>query len=144
MQFKELWHHTDFPASFSRKVPGWRRACLQGPDSRLRRPNMNATTKSELPAPARRLVEMMHAVHFGGIEGLSVHDGLPVFDPAPRIVRHIKLGADNAPRAREADFELKAPVRDLFRHLAEVRNGFVRSLEIRHGLPVNMLLEEGC
>lgn len=105
---------------------------------------MNTTTKSALPPSARRLLDMMHAVHFGSIEGLTVRDGLPVFEPAPRLVRHIKLGADNAPRERAADFELKAPVRDLFRHLAEARNGFVRSLEIRHGLPVNMLLEEGC
>ena len=104
---------------------------------------MNTPTKSTLSAPARRLVEMMQAVHFGSIEGLAFRAGQPVFDPAPRIVRHIKLGADSAPRERGADFELKAAVIDLFRHLAETGNGFVRSLEIRNGLPVNMLLEEG-
>jgi len=103
---------------------------------------MNATTKSTLPAPARRLVETMQTVHFGTIEGLAIRDGQPLFDPAPVIVRHIKLGSADAPRERGVDFDLKAPVIDLFRHFAEAGDALVRSLEIRHGLPVSVLLEE--
>lgn len=100
-------------------------------------------TKNALAPAARQLVEEMQRINFGRVEHLAFRDGLPVFEPAPRVVLDIKLGSENGAR-READlpdFELKAEVVDLFRHLAVLGDGLVESLEIRGGLPCRMQVE---
>jgi len=86
----------------------------------------------------------MQRINFGRIEGLSVRRGQPVLDPPPRVVREIKFGGENGPRpeATKQDFELKALVRDLFAHLEAMGNGVVRCIEIKHGLPFRMTVEE--
>ena len=55
-------------------------------------------TKSSLSEPQRQLIELMQRLNFGRIEALHVQDGEPMFDPAPRIVQKVKIGADNGPR----------------------------------------------
>lgn len=102
-----------------------------------------APMKSVLAPAARRLVEEMQRINFGRVEKLAFRDGLPVFDPAPRVVLDIKLGNDNGGRRERdlPDFELKAEVVDLFRHMAALGDGLVESLEIRGGLPCRMQVE---
>ena len=66
--------------------------------------------KSSLSASQTRLVEEMQRLNFGCIERLLIHGGEPIFDPPPRLIRDVKLGADNGPRPEMAkeDFALKS------------------------------------
>ena len=101
------------------------------------------STKSALAPNAQRLVEKMQRINFGHLENLLFRDGLPVFNPAPRIILDIKLGSHSRNRHEIdlPDFELKTEVIDLFRHLFVLRDGRIESLEIREGLPCRMQVE---
>ncbi len=101
-------------------------------------------SKRALSPARRRLVEMLQGINFGRIEGLVVQGGTPAFDPPPRIVREIKFGGENGPRpeAAKEDFILKASVRDLFAQLEAMGDGIVQCIEVKHGLPFRMTVEE--
>lgn len=102
------------------------------------------TNKTSLSHPRKRLLRLMQEVNFGRIEGLAIRDGEPVFDPKPAIVREVKFGGENGarPEAGKDDFALRAQVVELFEHLSSLGNGIVRSLEVKHGLPFRMIVEE--
>ena len=102
--------------------------------------------KTSLPEPRQRLVELMQSVNFGRIESLTVHGGHPTFDPPPRVVREIKIGGDNGPRAERSanNFLLKEQVIELFEHLDHLGNGTIEVLEIKHGLPFRLLVAEAA
>lgn len=96
-------------------------------------------------APERRtLINLMQNINFGMIEGLVIHNGEPVFDPHPRMIRDVKFCAENGPRPEigKDDFALKAQVIDLFTHFDKIGNGTIRFLEVKHGLPFRMQIEE--
>lgn len=97
-----------------------------------------------LDPESRHLVEMMQSVNFGRIEGLVVRNGEPVLDPPPRIIREVKFGGENGPRpeAAKQDFALKAQVRELFAQMEAMGNATIHSIEIKHGLPFKMTVEE--
>ena len=101
-------------------------------------------TKSSLSLSQQRLIQLLQSINFGTIENLIVRDGEPVFDPSPRVIRDIKLGGENGPRPElaSADFVLREPVIELFRHLREIGNGTVASLQVRHGLPFKLEVEQ--
>ena len=105
---------------------------------------MPSLTKSSLSVPRSQLVEWMQQFDFGSIEGLVVQDGEPVLDPPPRLIRDVKFAAEHGPRPESGlgDFALKAQVRDLFDHLDALGNGTIRCLEVKHGLPFRMQIEE--
>ncbi len=86
----------------------------------------------------------MQEINFGRIERLEIEDGEPVFNPPPKIVREVKFGGDNAsrPEKGDPDFALKSQVIDLFRQLDEIFSGQIEVLEIKHGLPFRMLVEQ--
>ncbi len=102
--------------------------------------------KSSLPDSHRHLVELMQRVNFGRIEQLVIADGEPVFDPPPRIIREIKFSAENGPRPEVAieDFALKAQVLELFGSFDQLRDGVIEILEIKHGLPFRMAVEDAA
>lgn len=102
--------------------------------------------KSSLPVPRQRLVELMQHVNFGRVEGLVVADRQPVLDPPPRIVREIKFGGENGPRPEASieDFTLKSQVLELFRSFDELGDGVIECLEIKHGLPFRMAVEDAA
>lgn len=99
---------------------------------------------ASLPPAGQRLVRLMQQLNFGRIEGLVVRGGEPVFDPPPRVVREVKFGAENGPRPEvaKADFALKAQVRELLAQLEAMGDGIVRCIEVKHGLPFKMTVEE--
>ena len=103
----------------------------------------NDATKAQLSEPRRRLVEMMQQMCFGRIDGLTVRDGEPVFDPRPRLIRDIKLGGETSPRPESSheEFALKSQVVELFDHLTDIGDGVVQSIEIKHGLPFRLIVE---
>jgi hypothetical protein len=86
----------------------------------------------------------MQGINFGRIEVLRVRDGEPTFDPSPRVIREVKFGGENGPHPKSGaeDFQLKAEVRELFARFEEMGDGTVISLEIKHGLPFRMHIEE--
>lgn len=105
-----------------------------------------ADLKSSLTPSQQKLLTEMQRINYGRIEGLVVRAGQPVLDPRPRIIREIKFGGENGPRAEsaKADFALKAQVRDLLAQLEALGDGVVPCIEIQRGLPFRMTLEEVC
>jgi hypothetical protein len=86
----------------------------------------------------------MQHLDFGSIEHLVIRDGEPVLDPPPRFVRDVKFGSESRPRPESKldDFALKAQILDMFAHLDDLGNGTIRSLEVKHGLPFRMKVED--
>jgi len=103
-----------------------------------------ALTKQSLSGPRRGLLTLMQGLNFGRIEGLVVRSGEPVLDPAPRVVREVKFGAENGPRSElgAKDFTLKSQVVELFEHFDRLGDGTLERLEVKHGLPFRMIVEE--
>jgi hypothetical protein len=102
-------------------------------------------TKSSLSAPQKRLLETMQKMNYGRIEGLSIRGGEPIFDPAPRVVKDVKLGAtDTGARAEleSADFTLKREHIELFENLKRLDHGTIDTIEIKSGLPFRLIIEE--
>jgi hypothetical protein len=89
----------------------------------------------------RRLVDLCSRIGFGRIEHLAVSNGEPQFEPQPRIITEVKLGADSSAKEYGADFSLKPAVVDLFQRIDHLGNGSIRCLEIRHGLPFRIEIE---
>ncbi len=106
----------------------------------------NNFTKSSLSQPKTRLVELMQRINFGSIEKLVVRKGELIFDPPPRVVREVKFCGENGPRPEVAkpDFTLKAQVRDLFAQIQAMGDGVIHSIEVKHGLPFKMIIEENA
>jgi hypothetical protein len=104
----------------------------------------DVATKATLTPARRRLIELMQEISFGRIENLAVKDGEPDFDSPPQVVREIKFGGENGPRQEMSveDFALKSQVIEFFAQLDCLGNGTVKSLEIKHGLPFRIILEE--
>jgi hypothetical protein len=100
-------------------------------------------TKSSLTPGLARLIELLQTLNFGRIEALTIRGGQPVFDPLPRIIQKLKMGADNAtrPEMTYADFRLKDGVIELLEVIARLHDGEIRSIEVRCGLPVSAEVE---
>ena len=105
---------------------------------------MKPPRKSTLLPAQAELVELMQRLDFGNIEGLVIRDGLPVLEPRPRLVRDVKFGAGNGRRSEAGltDFALKSSVQELMTTFSSLGNATVRRLEIKHGLPFRMQVEE--
>jgi len=101
------------------------------------------TTKSSLSPAQRQLVELMQQINFGRIEDLQVRAGEPVFSPAPRVVRKLKVGGDNGPRPESAydDFLLKSRISELLESITAIGDGEVLLIDVRHGLPFAVEIE---
>jgi len=99
-------------------------------------------TKSSLDPGRRWTVEIIEALGFGVIEGLSIRDGLPCYEPEPRIVQAVKLAPqpERQPSRSSADLTLKKDFEALFDQLTRLRNGVV-DIEVKHNLPFRLVLE---
>ncbi len=97
---------------------------------------------SDLSEAEGRLVRMMQDLNFGKVENLLVRSGQPIFNPLPRVVREIKLGADSSPRPEwhRGDFALKDQIIELIQILRTMDDGVVHLLEVKHGLAFRLLL----
>ena len=101
------------------------------------------TTKSVLSESQSRLVELLQRLNFGRIEGLQVRRGEPVFDPSPRVIQKLKMGADNAPRPEASlqDFWLKNQIIEMLQAIADMGEGEVLAIEVKNGLPFALEIE---
>jgi hypothetical protein len=101
-------------------------------------------TFSDLSNPCRRLVRLAQNVSFGRIR-LAVQDGEPALDRSWRTRRTVKLagGEDRArPEAGGADFTLRREHVALCAQLARITNRACVTIEIRHGLPFVIEIEQ--
>jgi hypothetical protein len=101
-------------------------------------------TKASLSEPRRRLLDLMQQLGFGRVEGLTVRNGEPVLEPSPRVIREHKFGGENGPRPERAaaDFALKTQLVELFKAFDEFQDAAIAVLEVKHGLPFRMMVEE--
>lgn len=97
-------------------------------------------TKAALSPARKRLVDLMQGVNYGRIEGLCVHNGEPVFDPPPIVLRLFMFGKDNGPNeiCSSDNFALKNKVAELFQIFDRERSLSIKELFIDNGLPVHM------
>ena len=99
---------------------------------------MRDATRGRLSPGKGWLVDVMRQLSFGRIEGLAVRGGEPVREPAPRVVRTVKLGgADRGPRPGlgARDFALKREVVEFLAACARLGDGVIARLEVRGGVP---------
>src|SRR5262245_23490686 len=94
-------------------------------------------SKSSLSEAQSRLVALLQQLNFGRVERLRVRDGMPVFEPPPRVIKKLKPGGDNSarPEVDLHDFFLKQPTIDLLKAISDLREGEVLAIECRFGLP---------
>ncbi len=97
---------------------------------------MQQLSTSLTPAQ-RRLVEFIHPVNYGRIEGLAVQNGQPVLDPPPRRLFQEKFSAKKQaePKPGPAELATKPQVAQLMERLSSLSDGTVVSIEIQNGLP---------
>ena len=101
--------------------------------------------KQSTPHPTEAATHRIDAGHlFGRITNIPVRDGESELTPDTVIEREIKLGGQSGPRPErdQDDFILKQEVVALLEHLAQMGSGKVCLLEIKHGLPFLMRIEE--
>ena len=95
-------------------------------------------------SPARqRLLRLLQSINFGRVEELEIRNGEPVFSPAPRVFVELKLDVKDGPRteSRLERFPLREQVARFFTQIAQLNEGTVEVIEVRHGLPFRMVIE---
>jgi hypothetical protein len=99
--------------------------------------------KSSLSEAQRQLVALLQWIHFGRVEDLHVHGGVPLFDPPPRIIRKLTMGAENSPRRGGAlpDFWLKPQESEMLQAIADLGDGIVPEIVVQQGLPISLEIE---
>ena len=88
---------------------------------------------SDLSPGRQALVRLCETINYGSIENLEVRNCEPTFDPAPVMLRDLKLDSDEGPRPELAlaDFIVSHEILRLMRHLDEMKIGTVRRVEVR-------------
>ena len=103
-----------------------------------------SVTKQMLSEPWKRLVGMMQALNFGRIT-FRVRGGEPDLGRPYHTVRTVKLtGGDNRPRPEmgSGDFELRREHTAALKTLAHVNDGARVTIEVKHGLPFLIQIEQ--
>ncbi|HEY1757746.1 MAG TPA: hypothetical protein VGG72_20410 [Bryobacteraceae bacterium] len=87
--------------------------------------------------PRRHLIDTLGRLQFGRIEGLSIINTEPQFDPPPVVIQTLKLPAQSDTHTPcAADFTLKVQFLELFRFFDLRQNVLITRLEFKSGLPV--------
>jgi len=96
-----------------------------------------------LSPPRRNLVRLMQRIGFGHIEGLAVSGGEPVIDTQTRVVREVKFDAVcSVTPSTESDYALKQQVLVLIEQLNAIGDSRINLIEIKHGLPFRMSIDD--
>jgi hypothetical protein len=113
---------------------------FQRPIAASARREIPELTKRQVSRPRQALIELGQFINYGWIENLEVRDGQPVMEPELVFYQHIKLDAENGPRDELAldDFVLKSKHLELFSLFDRLKNGFIKRLEFKGGLPFEM------
>ena len=99
---------------------------------------------AQLSASRQALVRLCQSVNHGSIEDLRVEQSEPVFDPAPVILKDVKLDSDEGPRPELAlaDFVVSDEVLRLMNRLEEMKCGTVVRVEVRAGIPRRIVFRQ--
>ncbi|MCG3180467.1 MAG: hypothetical protein BIFFINMI_02828 [Phycisphaerae bacterium] len=102
-----------------------------------------AVSKGSLSPSFQRLIELMQRIGFGQILGLAVRNGEPDLVRGVRVVRTVKLAVDGEPQPQRGhNFAVRGEVVRLIQFLNQMGNGTVRRIEVRHGLPILLDIDE--
>jgi hypothetical protein len=98
---------------------------------------------SQLSPERQALVRILQAVNFGEIRDVHIREGNPIADDASAVLLDAKLDAEEIPRPELHldDFELRAEVGRLMSRLDELKDGTIRRLEVRAGIPRRLVFE---
>jgi hypothetical protein len=98
---------------------------------------------SQLSPERQALVRILQAVNFGEIRDVHIRDGNPISDDASVVLLDAKLDTEENPRSELhlGDFELRAEVGRLMSRLDELKDGTIRRLEVRAGIPRRLVFE---
>ncbi len=101
---------------------------------------MKHVNKTNYTNNEQHLIRLMQGINAGCITNITVRNGQPECTPKTAVEHDIKFNRDCEP-----DLELdhnKLPINNqilwLLRHMAHLRNGTVRHLEIQRGIPRSM------
>ena len=96
------------------------------------------------PVPSeRRFKVTLNELSSGRLDFMRIQCGELVLDPAPTVMQVLKFGsAQWQSPSRCADFELKESLAELFEYIRGTDDGAIRCLEVRHGLPFSMEIEQ--
>ncbi|MDD5698395.1 MAG: hypothetical protein PHH77_07235 [Victivallaceae bacterium] len=94
--------------------------------------------KNELSVSQWKLLELMRQVGYGRINNLMVEKGDPVISPESSIERDLKLDAEDIRIKTADDSPLKKKTIKCFDQLGKIKDGFIRKIEIRGGLPIQI------
>ena len=97
----------------------------------------------DLSPARRRLLRLFQSINFGRVEELEIRNGEPVFSPAPRVFVELKLDVNDGPRPEShlERFPLREQVARFLTQIAQLNEGTVEMIEVRHGLPFRMVIE---
>lgn len=113
------------------------------PPPRTPRPDAGATPDSP---DRRRLLALVHRLHYGRVENLPVVAGEPrLGDPGVRVVREVKFAASEAaplPSPLPAGYAERPQVAALLALLDAQAHCTILVLEVKHGTPFRALLAE--
>ena len=99
-------------------------------------PNLPCRSMGDLTPACRQLVETMSMVGFGRFENLRIVAGQPDLDSPLLLIQEIRFGSDRGTsQPTSADFEFKAQVVELIMLFSEIRDGVIRLLVFKNGLP---------
>lgn len=98
-------------------------------------------TKRALTPDRLRLLEIIDSIGFGHVEQLSVRNGEPRFEPAPRLIQEIKIDSEppRRPDRGNTDLTLKKQFQTLFDQLDRLTDDIV-DIQIRHNLPFKLVV----
>jgi hypothetical protein len=98
---------------------------------------------SELSSARQALVRILQAVNFGELEGIQVQNADPILDATSVVILDAKLDKEESPRPEIdlADFALSAEVLRLMGWLDDLKNGTIKRLEVRAGIPRRLVFE---
>jgi len=100
--------------------------------------------KKQLSGPKQWIIEQCQDLDFGRVT-FHVVGGEPDISRPWRTRQTVKLnGGENGPRpeANRADFELRKEHVALFDQLARLRDGACVTIEVKHGLPFIIEIEQ--
>lgn len=98
-------------------------------------------TKRSLHASQLRIVEIIEALGFGVIEGLSIRGGTPCWETDTNIIETIKLDSERQrqPERTSPDLSLAKDFIRLFDQLSRLGDGIV-DIEVRHHRPFRLVV----
>ena len=102
---------------------------------------MIAKTFDALSPAQQRITKRMREMGFGKIRNLSIINGEPILKGATVTIRR-KLTKPEAMFKFKGDFELSTEHFELFRTINEIQNGIIACLEVQHGLPCHLEIDD--